>query len=292
VLAKYPWLEHHPHLNDLDQWKGENAVWVASPELQVEGLEAPEASGAGTLDYHEALVLTAREERRTQGRCTHWDLTAWWGREENGKFSKFNQPKNLISAAGVNRLLKTTGQWQELIVDTEYYPDLVPWINTTFSSAIRRDRSLIANHQTNGAADGRKADREFHPCQTSRAPHDLNEISRRVIGCAFAVSMALGAGFLEKVYENALAHELRKSGLRVEQQRPIDIWYDGILVGQYVADLVVEGVLLVEMKVVKAIDNIHLAQCLNYLKATGYRLCLLLNFANTKVEVKRIVSSY
>ena len=119
-----------------------------------------------------------------------------------------------------------------------------------------------------------------------------NEIAERVIGCAYDVSNALGAGFLEKVYENALAHELRKGGLRVEQQRPIDVWYDGVSVGQYVADLVVEGLVLVELKVVKALDDIHLAQCLNYLKATGLSLCLLLNFAHAKVDLKRIVNNF
>ena len=118
---------------------------------------------------------------------------------------------------------------------------------------------------------------------------EVNEITERIIGAAYQVSNALGAGFLEKVYENALAHELRKSGLAVEQQKPIDVRYDGIIVGQYFADLMVNGAVLVELKTVKEFDDIHLAQCLNYLKATGYDICLLFNFAKPKVEIKRIV---
>jgi GxxExxY protein len=78
----------------------------------------------------------------------------------------------------------------------------------------------------------------------------------------------------------------------VEQQRPIDVWYDGVLVGQFIADFVVKGRMLLELKVVKSLDNVHLAQCLNYLKATRFKLCLLLNFGNPKVDVKRIVNNF
>ncbi|MBI2116030.1 MAG: GxxExxY protein [candidate division NC10 bacterium] len=117
----------------------------------------------------------------------------------------------------------------------------------------------------------------------------LNEISGRVIGAAMTVSNTLGAGFLEKVYENALVHELRKSGLRVEQQRPLVVTYDGLIVGEYAADMVVESSVIVELKAVKMVDQIHVAQCLNYLKATGMRLCLLLNFGSPRLQVKRII---
>ncbi|MBI2000950.1 MAG: GxxExxY protein [candidate division NC10 bacterium] len=117
----------------------------------------------------------------------------------------------------------------------------------------------------------------------------LNEISGRVIGAAMTVSNTLGAGFLEKVYENALMHELRKSGLRVEQQRPLVVTYDGLIVGEYAADMVVESSVIVELKAVKMVDQIHVAQCLNYLKATGMRLCLLLNFGSPRLQVKRII---
>ena len=117
----------------------------------------------------------------------------------------------------------------------------------------------------------------------------LNGISERIIGCAFTVANTLGAGFLEKVYENALAHELRKSGLTVAQQRGISIVYDGVNVGQYAADLLVENAVLVELKAAKALDGVHRAQCLNYLKASGLRLCLLLNFGSPRLEIKRLL---
>src|SRR5574340_1095868 len=123
---------------------------------------------------------------------------------------------------------------------------------------------------------------------TDERREQLNEISRRIIGCAYTVSNTLGCGFLEKVYENALAHELRKAGMKVEQQRPIVVQYDGVVVGEYFADLLVEDSVVVELKAAKALDEIHLAQCLNYLKATRLSLCLLLNFGSPKVEIRRV----
>ncbi|MFG0250577.1 MAG: GxxExxY protein, partial [Phycisphaeraceae bacterium JB051] len=98
----------------------------------------------------------------------------------------------------------------------------------------------------------------------------------------------LGCGFLEKVYENALGHELKKSGLTVTQQCPINVWYDDTIVGEYVADLIVNGRILIELKSIQQFKEIHTAQCINYLKATRLPLCLLINFGTTKVEIKRI----
>ena len=118
--------------------------------------------------------------------------------------------------------------------------------------------------------------------------HRLNPVSEAVIGCAFRVSNTLGVGFLEKVYENALAIEIRKAGLLAEQQKALQVRYDGQVVGEYVADLLVEHEVLVELKAVKALDDVHVAQCLNYLKAAGLRLCLLLNFGHPRVQVRRI----
>jgi GxxExxY protein len=117
----------------------------------------------------------------------------------------------------------------------------------------------------------------------------VNRLSNRIIGCALTVLHALGTGFLEKVYENALVHELRKSGLTVSQQHPVVVRYNGIVVGDYTVDLLVEHTILVELKAARAIDDIHRAQCLNYLKATGLHLCLLLNFGKPRLEIKRIV---
>jgi GxxExxY protein len=118
----------------------------------------------------------------------------------------------------------------------------------------------------------------------------LDEITERVIGCAFAVANTLGTGFLERIYENALAHELTKAGLVVEQQIAIRVEYDDVTVGSYVAGLLVENAVLVEIKVVRALDTNHDAQCLNYLRATGLTVCLLMNFANPRLEIRRRVN--
>jgi GxxExxY protein len=119
-------------------------------------------------------------------------------------------------------------------------------------------------------------------------PEELNSMTEKVIGRAYKVSNALGSGFLEKVYENALSYEISKTGLDVKQQHALKVWYDGVLVGEYVADLIVEAKILVELKAVKVLDEIHQAQCINYLRATGYRICLLINFGKPRIEVKRI----
>lgn len=117
----------------------------------------------------------------------------------------------------------------------------------------------------------------------------LNAITERIIGCAYTVASKIGSGFLESCYENALAHELRKAGLKVEQQVRMQLWYDDeIIVGEYVADLVVEGEVMVELKAIQALDAVHSAQCINYLAATRMPVCLLINFGK-RVDVKRIV---
>jgi GxxExxY protein len=119
----------------------------------------------------------------------------------------------------------------------------------------------------------------------------VDEITEKIIGCAYTVANELGNGFLKKVYENALTHEIRKTGLTIEQQRPISVMYDGIVVGDYTVDLLVANEVLVELKTVKNIDDIHVAQCLNYLKATDCKICLLINFGNPRVEIRRIISN-
>jgi GxxExxY protein len=128
--------------------------------------------------------------------------------------------------------------------------------------------------------------------QTNEDRVNLDRITRIIIGCAYTVSNKPGSGFLEKVYENALAHEIRKHGLAVVQQHPISVYYDDVVVGEYVADLWVERQVIVELKAIKALDDIHMAQCMNYLRATGMKVCLLLNFGKPRVEVKRIVHSF
>ena len=102
----------------------------------------------------------------------------------------------------------------------------------------------------------------------------LDGITEKIIGCAYRVSNVLGSGFMEKVYENALAIELRKTGLEIAQQKPVRILYDGQIVGDYVVDLLVEGVIVVELKAIKTLDEIHMAQCLNDLKAMHLKVSL------------------
>ncbi len=120
---------------------------------------------------------------------------------------------------------------------------------------------------------------------------ELNDITERIIGCSYTVGRVLGYGFLEKVYENSMVIEMQKTGLRVKQQHPISVYYDERVVGEYVADLFVEEKVLVELKSIKELAKVHFAQCLNYLKATNLNVCLLINFGQTKVEIKRIVNN-
>ena len=114
-------------------------------------------------------------------------------------------------------------------------------------------------------------------------------VIRAVIGAAYEVSNVLGAGFLEKVYERALTRELSARGLAVRSQVSYPVIYKGNCVGAYVADLLVENQVLVELKCVDCFSNEHLAQCINYLKASHVRLALLINFQRPKVQWKRVI---
>jgi len=118
----------------------------------------------------------------------------------------------------------------------------------------------------------------------------MNEISGMIINCCFTVSNKLGVGFLEKVYENSLLIELRKSGLMAESQKPLHVFYDGFVVGEYFADILVEDEIVIELKAVRNLDEVHKAQLMNYLKASGKKLGLLINFGNAKIDVKRIAN--
>ena len=117
----------------------------------------------------------------------------------------------------------------------------------------------------------------------------LEAVVETVVGAAYEVSNVLGAGFLEKIYERALIEELRLRGLRVTAQTPFPVAYKGKHIGTYAADLVVEDRLLVEVKCAERLSNEHLAQCINYLKVSGLKLALLMNFRFAKVEWRRIV---
>ncbi len=118
---------------------------------------------------------------------------------------------------------------------------------------------------------------------------ELDKITEKIIGCAYDVSNTLGSGFVEKVYENSLYHRVGREGLRVIQQHQIKVFYDGILVGEFFADLLVEELVLIELKAVRELEDIHVAQALNYLKASGLPVCLLINFGRPKIEVRHLV---
>ena len=116
-------------------------------------------------------------------------------------------------------------------------------------------------------------------------------VTEAVIGAAYQVANELGSGFLEKVYENALAVELRRADHEVEQQKQIEVWYKGEMVGLYHADLVVDHAVVVELKAVTSLDRLHRAQCLNYLRATRMETGLVINFGHPRIEVQRVVAS-
>ena len=118
---------------------------------------------------------------------------------------------------------------------------------------------------------------------------ELDATSAKVIACSHRVQNVLGCGFLEKVYENALCLELRRGGLEVQQQLPLRVMYGGVVVGDYVPDLLVEGSLIIEIKAVTGISPPHRQQCLNYLRAGNFSLGLLLNFGRAHLEVGRVV---
>jgi GxxExxY protein len=130
------------------------------------------------------------------------------------------------------------------------------------------------------------------PMDADKRRSRLDEVTGEIIRCAYIVSNKLGSGFVEKVYENALVIEVRRAGLSVEQQYGIKVRYDQVVVGEFAADLLVDENVIVELKAVKALDEIHSAQCLNYLKATGLTVCLLVNFGKPKAEIKRIVLDF
>ena len=118
---------------------------------------------------------------------------------------------------------------------------------------------------------------------------DINEITYKINGAIYEFNRVLGPGFLEKVYENALLIELRERGLKTENQVPIAVKYKGYSVGEYIADLFVEGKVIIELKTVETITKLHEAQLLNYLKATGVKVGLLVNFQSNKAQIKRMV---
>ena len=118
---------------------------------------------------------------------------------------------------------------------------------------------------------------------------NIDDITYQIRGAIFEVNNVLGYGFLEKVYEKALMIELRSRGLRVENQHPLKVRYKEQIVGEYFADLLVEAQVIVEIKAATNLLKVHQAQLLNYLKATGVPVGLLVNSTRNKAEIKRMV---
>ncbi len=114
----------------------------------------------------------------------------------------------------------------------------------------------------------------------------IDALTQMIIGSAFEVHKELGTGFLEKVYENALKEELVTRGMSVEVQKPVSVYYKGNNVGEYFADLVVEDRIIIELKAVEKLHDVHEIQLKNYLRATDIEIGLLINFGRS-VEVKR-----
>ena len=117
------------------------------------------------------------------------------------------------------------------------------------------------------------------------------ELTEKIIGCAYVVYNKMGFGFLESVYEKCLLIELRRAGLDAESQKPIAVYYDKENVGQYLADIVVNDTIVLELKSVRKIVEAHEVQLVNYLVATGKQVGLLINFGERKVEIKRKVKA-
>jgi GxxExxY protein len=115
------------------------------------------------------------------------------------------------------------------------------------------------------------------------------DLSYAIVGLALDVHTKLGCGFLEKVYENSMLILLEKEKIPVGRQVPTPIFFEGQLVGDYFADIIVDGKIILELKAVDNISEIHRAQTFNYLKATGLRLAIILNFGKPKLQIERIV---
>lgn len=133
--------------------------------------------------------------------------------------------------------------------------------------------------------------RQMHGSGSEGEDYPHRELTEQIIGCAIKVHRELKAGFLEKIYENALAYELTAAGLRVERQVQLPVHYRGVLVGEHYADLIVEGKVVVELKAVDDFCDQHVAQVMSTMKAAGLIVGLLLNFHAAKLVdgIRRVV---
>lgn len=126
----------------------------------------------------------------------------------------------------------------------------------------------------------------------SRNLLELKSVADKIIECALRVSDVLGVGFIDKVYERAFLYELEKNRIQTEVQYPMNVYYEGIIVGDFIADVLVQNCILVEIEVVDSLTDFHKQKCLNYLKASELQLCLLLNFGSYELEIETIMLNY
>jgi len=117
----------------------------------------------------------------------------------------------------------------------------------------------------------------------------FRKLSFDVVGCAQRVHGALGPGFPEEVYHRALCHELVKAKIPFESEKTVEVTYDGIVCGKFRMDIVIEGKIILELKAIECLLDVHLAQALSYLKATGFKLTILINFEQKSLETQRVV---
>jgi GxxExxY protein len=128
------------------------------------------------------------------------------------------------------------------------------------------------------------------PVQSAVIKPPPNGIADRIIQCASIVANTLGSGLPEIIYENALAHELRKAGLAVSQQKAVAVYYDGMIVGDYTANLLVENTILIDLKATEILNVTQKAECLNYLRATRHTRCVLFNFSATRLQITQVAN--
>jgi GxxExxY protein len=126
--------------------------------------------------------------------------------------------------------------------------------------------------------------------EKEKGKHEFEDLSGKIIGAAIEVHRELGPGFLESIYEEALKVDLDEHGLRYECQKEVEVRYLGVVVGIHRLDLVVEGKIIIELKAISDLADIHFAQLRSYLKATGLKVGLLLNFGKPTLEVRRVVN--
>ena len=129
-------------------------------------------------------------------------------------------------------------------------------------------------------------------CLKKNKNMNIEDLIKQIIQCAYNVRMKLSAGFLESVYRNALLIELNDKGLKVDNEVPINVYYNNVIVGEFRADIVVENTVILELKATQHLSPVHEAQLVNYLTATDIEHGLLINFGSEKIEIKRKYKTY